>query len=113
VLPDFVAASKKTSDDEQAPDDEPIPPGGGMHEHLVKLAVRLVYAGIRSQQTIAVVLLAEFEARRTAPASEYNGDERATRRIAKWAVADSEAAKAASASSRVLVLGDAGLKERP
>jgi hypothetical protein len=86
AIPGFLAAGKKTIGAGAAPEVESIPPKGGMHEHLADLAVRLVRAGVQSQQTITTVLLAEFEARRSAPASMYGGDERDTLRIAQWAV---------------------------
>jgi hypothetical protein len=89
TVPKLVAANKNTSGAGVAPKVLSIPPEGGMHEHLKKLAVRLVRAGVLSQQTITTVLLAEFDARRSAPAAAYGGSERDTLRIAEWAVGDS------------------------
>jgi hypothetical protein len=110
VLPDFVAGGKRTLGAGIAPKVESIPPGGGMAEYLTDLAVRLVRAGERDPDVVTTVLLAVFEAKRSAPASAYGGSERDTRRIAKWAI-DSEIATR-ERRSRALVLGDAGLKER-
>jgi hypothetical protein len=85
TAPDLASSAKTPLGTGPAPDVPSIPPEGGMHEHLTDLAVRLVRAGVQSQETITTALLAEFEVRRSAPASAYGGGEHDTHRIAEWA----------------------------
>jgi hypothetical protein len=64
------------------PPPEPVPPGG-MHEHLLDIALRCARARLHPV-TIERVLLAEFEAVRVAGAV-YAGSAKDTRRMAQWA----------------------------
>jgi hypothetical protein len=113
AVPDLIIVGRRTLGAGIAPRVESIPPGGGMHEHLADLAVRLARAGVQSEQTMTTVLLAVFEALRSAPASAYGGGKQDTLRIARWAVGSEIARRERDGDKlRALALGDAGLRGR-